>query len=156
MNITIHSTERHHTCAPSAEWGIVIFVVCFWSTLSSLQKGCHRWLNYFYLCVLLWAVPLHHWLCLLNHMDKNYHLDTLTGFGRKVLLQVNLMHGNTYDISHVSILRWSYMTPSLTSRVLFFNLRHLTFDANYASSNVDRKGKCMLFKFVIHFRGCAL
>ena len=46
---------------------------------------------------------------------KNDHLGSFYGFKSKRLFKMNLMHGNTDNISHVPIFTWPGVTSSLTS-----------------------------------------
>ena len=55
------------------------------------------------------------WTAFINIWQNNYHLGSFYGFKSKRLFRINLMHGNTDNISHVPILTWSGMTSSLTS-----------------------------------------
>ena len=65
--------------------------------------------------VLNWVAELHQVLCFHNHMAKNDHLGTFYGIKSKRLFRMNMMHGNTDNISHVPILTKIGMTSSLTS-----------------------------------------
>ena len=57
------------------------------------------------------------------------------GFKGKRLFRMNLMHGNTDNISHVSILTWPGMTPSPTSHGSVNGItRHLSWNSLLMSS----------------------
>ena len=107
--------EWRQICASFTEWGMIVFVDCSWSLLASLGTGCHKWLNYLLVRVLIWVAVLHQVLCFHNHMAKNDHLGSFYGFKSKRLLRMNLMHRNTDSISHVPIWTWPSVTSSHTS-----------------------------------------
>ena len=62
-----------------------------------------------------WVAVLLQVLCIHNHMSKNDHLVYFFCFKSKSLFRMNLMHGNTDNISHVPILTWLGVTSSFTS-----------------------------------------
>ena len=102
-------------CASSTEWGIIVFVDCSQSQLTSLGIGCHKWLN----CLLFgyWKRSLYctKYSVFTARWQKTIIWDPFYGFKSKRLFRMNLMHGNTDNISHVPILTWPGMTSSLTS-----------------------------------------
>ena len=84
------------------------------------------------------------------------------GFKSKRLFRMNLMHGNTDNISYVPILTWPGMTSSLTSHGLvnyitqYFSLNSflvLPFDKNVPleTSMESFKGELMFGKFAFSF-----
>ena len=93
--------------------------------LSLLTVPSHCWHHYglvaasdwiaFFVWVLNWVAVLHQVLCFYNHMKKTIILGPFYCFKSKRLLRMNLMRGNTENISHVAILTWPGMTSSLTS-----------------------------------------
>ena len=67
--------------------------------------------------VLHWVAAPHQGLCLLNHMEtKSIIRGPFSGFKRKRRLKMNLMYGNTGNMSQVLILAWLGMTSSHTSQ----------------------------------------
>ena len=73
------------------------------------------WPNCLFVRVLDWVAVLQQVLCFQNHMQKTIIWGPFYGFINKRLFRMNLMHGNTDNISHVPILRWPGVTSSLTS-----------------------------------------
>ena len=102
---------------------MVVFVDCSWSLLTSLGTGCHKWLNCLFVLVLNWVAVLHQVLCFHNHMTKIIIWGPFYGFNGKRLFRMNLIYGNTDNISHVPILTWPGTTSSFTSHHSTFSLK---------------------------------
>ena len=58
-NVAILFMELHQIVAPFTEWGMIVFVDCSQSLLTSLGTGCHKWLNCLFVWVLTWVAVLH-------------------------------------------------------------------------------------------------
>ena len=118
--------------------------------MTSLATGFHKWLNCLFVWVLNRVAVLHQVLCFHNHMAKPIIWGPFYCFKSKRLFRMNLMHGNTDNISHVSILTWPGMTSSLTSHgsvnyiTQQFSLNSflvLSFDTNM--SHLERRWKVL-------------
>ena len=84
-------------------------------------------------------------------------------FKSKRLFRMNLMHGNTDNISHVPILTWPGVTSSLTSHGSVYDITQhfslnsflvLSFDTKIVPLETSMEsfvGKPMLWKFVLYF-----
>ena len=88
---------------------------------------------------------------------------TFNGFKSKRLFRMNLVHGNTDNISHVPILKWPGMTSSLTSHGPVNDITQHSF-LKFAScviipletSMESFRGKYMLWKFALYSNQCYL
>ena len=108
-------------------------------------------------------VRVFHWLDAPHHMNQIDHLGLFFRFQHKHLFKMNLMHGNTDNMSHVPILAWPVMMSSLTSHGSWNDITHYFF-AKFVSCTViwcnnitlkmsmeDFNGEPKLCKFVTHF-----
>ena len=85
--------------------------------------------------VLNWVAVLQQVLCFHNHMAKTIIWGPFYAFKSKRLFVMNLMHGNTDNISRVPILTWPGMTSSLTSHGSVNNItQHFSLNSFLVSS----------------------
>ena len=89
-------------------WGIVD---CSLSLLTSLEASCYKLLNCLFVCVLHYVTAPYKGPCFI--WKKSIIWCPFSGYKRKHLFRMNLMHENTDNISHVRILARLDITPSL-------------------------------------------
>ena len=68
---------------PLWEWGMIVFVHCSWSLLTSTRTGCHKWLNCLFVRVLNWVAVLHQVLCSQPYGKKTIIWGPFYGFKSK-------------------------------------------------------------------------
>ena len=148
-------------CASSREWGMIVFVE--WLPQVTKLPFCAG--------IELGRCIAQSTVFSLLYDEKTTTWGPFSGFKSKRLSRMNLMYGNTDNISHVPILTWPGITSSLTSHWSVNNIiHHFCLNCFVCVSFViiwyknipletwmeSFNGKPMLWKFALYFNACVL